>query len=156
MPAPPLPGFGSPSADREGDILRTPRLGALPEPVVPLEVEEPDGRPGPGGSAQQGGGCRGWGWGLFPPLAPGSHWSPGTRQAATGGELATKAYSSGFKKVLKPIQLSFVRCSSGIFPLQRLLEIWGDKGLICEDLIMARRPQCKQLESVCSTPSSQC
>lgn len=34
-------------------------------------------------------------------------------------EVATKASSSGFKKVLKPIQLSFIRCSR-MFPLQRL------------------------------------
>lgn len=65
-----------------------------------------------GGSAQEG-------WGLPP-----AQGSPGTRQAATGGPLATKAYSSEFKKVLKPVQLSFVRCS-GMFPLWRLLEIPG-------------------------------
>lgn len=65
--------------------------------------------------------------GMGPPgPAPGlgQHQNPGTRQAATGGELATKTYSSGFKKVLKHIQLSFVRCSR-MFPLQRLLEIPG-------------------------------
>lgn len=74
---------------------------------------------GPGGSARQGGGCRSC---LALPLARGSHRSPGTRQAATGGELATKAYSSRFKKDLKLIQLSFIRCS-GMFPFRRLLEI---------------------------------
>lgn len=73
-----------------------------------------------GGSAQEGRGCRGRGHLVLPPAQE----SPGTRQAATGGELATKAYSSEFKKVLKPVQLSFVRCS-GTFPLWRLLEIPG-------------------------------
>lgn len=71
-----------------------------------------------GGSAQERGGC--WGRGRL--VLPPAQGSPGTRQATTGGELTTKAYSSEFKKVLSPVQLSFVRCSRMI-PLWRLLEI---------------------------------
>lgn len=77
------------------------------------------------------------GWallGLGPPFLP--RFSPGARQAATEGELATKAYSSGFKKVLKPVQLFFIRCS-GMFSLQRLLKMQANVCLICKDLIMA-------------------
>lgn len=55
---------------------------------------------GPGGSAQQGWGARdGAAWSC--PCPWGSRQSPERRQAATGGELATKAYSSGFKKSQK-------------------------------------------------------
>lgn len=62
---------------------------------MPLELDKPAGACGPGGSAQQGGGY--WTWDqLLLSLAQGSYWSPGTKQAATGGELATKAYYSGF------------------------------------------------------------
>lgn len=74
---------------------------------------------GAGGSAWQRRGCRSC---LALLLARGSLRSPGTRQAATGGQLATKAYSSCFKKAFKPVQLSFIR-RSGMFPLRRLLEI---------------------------------
>lgn len=86
--------------------------------------------------------------GLGPP-GPSPGQSPGTRQAATRGELATKAYSSRFKKVFQHVQLSFTRCS-GMFPLRRLY--LADKGLILGVLIMAWRPQCKQSLSVCSMP----
>lgn len=54
--------------DKEGGILKTLFLGPCAQPVMPLELDKPDGGQGPVGSALQGGDC--WGWGsLFPPLA---------------------------------------------------------------------------------------
>ena len=73
-----------------------PTPGALPTASVGTTAIGGDRRwVRSGGSAQQGGGCWGWGHLVLPP----AQGIPGTRQAATGGELATKAYSSGFKKV---------------------------------------------------------
>lgn len=80
-----------------------------------------------GGSALQGGGC--WGWGRL--ALPPAQGSPGTRQAATGGELATKAYSSGLKKKESENQSNFLLLDAGgCFPLGGCSRYLADKGPI--------------------------
>lgn len=109
------------------DKLKSPFLGLCAQLVVPLELEElaAGGRNLVGSAARTGAA-----WSCPWPRAVDGVQSEGRLpQVRYGGELATKAYSSGFKRDSEPVQLSFIRCSK-MFPLPGCLRYVPDKGVI--------------------------